>query len=170
MVRGILFGALIAACVAHADTLAPELAPVQFLIGDWTGQGKSEGNTTDRGRSSIKPIVGGHALLRRDHNDVSDAKGKLVESFDQVMTIYPEGGALKADYLDGAHVIHYVHADVKDGQSVQFVTATSAQAPTFRLTYTKASPGTLAIKFEMEAPGQNDFHTVAEGTVTRKKP
>jgi hypothetical protein len=170
MLRGILLGTLVIAGGGQsAPALSPQLAPIQFLVGDWIGQGKSEGNSSDKGTSSIHPVVGGGALLRRDHNDVRDSHGKLVESFDQLMTIYPEDGTLKADYLDGTHVIHYVRADVKNGQSVRFVTASSAQAPSFRLTYTKASPHTLAIKFEMEAPGQSDFHTVAEGTINRDK-
>lgn len=168
MLRTILLATMLAGA-AHAETLSPQLAPVQFLIGDWTGHGKSENNSTDTGTSSIHAIVGGAALLRRDHNDVRDAKGKLTESFDQVMLIYPEGDTLHADYVDGSHTIHYIRADVTDGQSVEFLTAVTANAPTFRLTYTKASATTLDIKFEMAAPGGTDFHTVAEGVVARKK-
>jgi hypothetical protein len=120
----------ILAIPATAQTAPSPLDGLSFLVGDWTGTGKSENGGTDTGRSSIQRIVGGNALLRRDHTDVTDKNGKLIESFDQIMLIYPEGGTLHADYLDGTHVIHYIHAVIQPGQSVQFITDTSAKAPT----------------------------------------
>jgi hypothetical protein len=153
---------------AQAQTLSQQLAPIGFLVGQWSGTGKSEGNRRDAGTSSIQPVVGGTALLRRDHNDVSDANGKLVESFDQIMLIYPEAGTLHADYVDGAHTIHYTSAVVQPDQSVQFTSAAQPNAPIFRLTYTKASPDSLAITFEMEPPGKSVFQTIAQGAVRRR--
>ncbi|HXQ09901.1 MAG TPA: hypothetical protein VN805_02770 [Caulobacteraceae bacterium] len=159
--------ALFAANTVAAQSLSPQMAPLGFLVGDWAGTAKSEGGTTDRGVSSIHPIVGGAALLRNDHNDVLDASGKVVESFDQVMPIYPEGGSLHADYLDGSHVIHYTRSVVQPDVAVQFLTDADAR-PVYRLTYTKVSADVLAIKFETAAPGSSDFHLIAEGEVRRK--
>jgi len=156
------------ASAAGAQSLSPQLAPVGFLVGEWTGTGKSEGGNSDAGTSSIQPAVGGAALIRRDHNDVSDANGKPIESFDQIMLIYPEAGTLHADYLDGSHVIHYASAVVQPNRSVQFTSAAQPGAPVFRLTYTEASPDNLAIKFEMEPPGQSVFRSIAEGTMHRR--
>ena len=153
---------------AAAQTLSAPLTGLSFLVGDWTGGGKSEHDTTDKGVSSIQPVVGGNALLRRDHTDVSDKTGTLIEGFDQIMLIYPEGGTLHADYLDGTHVIHYTSAAIQPGQSVQFLTDNSASAPAFRLTYSKQAADTLAIKFEMQPPGATQFQTVAEGALHAK--
>jgi hypothetical protein len=144
------------------------MGPIGFLIGKWTGEGKSEGGNTDRGTSSIEPIVGGTALLRRDHNDVIDSKGKRVESFDQVMLIYAEAGTLRGDYTDGSHIIHYRSATVNPGVSVQFVTEMTPDAPAFRLTYSKMSPSILGVRFEMALPGTTEFHTVAEGQISKR--
>jgi hypothetical protein len=159
---------LVLATPVAAQTLSAPLAGLSFLVGDWTGTGKSENDTTDNGRSSVQPVVGGNALLRRDHTDVTDKTGKLIESFDQIMLIYPEGGTLHADYLDGTHVIHYTSATIQPGQSVQFLTGTSATAPAFRLTYSKQAAGMLAIKFEMQPPGAPQFQIVAEGDMHAK--
>jgi hypothetical protein len=159
---------LFAAGSATAQTLPDSIAGVAFLIGDWTGGGTSEGGMTDTGTSSIHLIVGGNALERRDHNDVSDRSGKLQESFDQIMLIYPEGGTLHADYFDGAHTIHYTRATVAPGQSVTFEGAAAGGVPLFRLTYTRTSADMLGIKFEMQPPGVSAFTTVASGTLTRK--
>ena len=163
-----LFAFLFAGSAAQAQTLSDSMAGVAFLIGDWGGTGKSEGGTADTGTSHIHLIVGGNALLRQDHTDVTDKTGKLQESFDQIMLIYPEGGTLHADYLDGAHVIHYVKAAIMPGQSVQFESAAGQGAPVFRLSYTKTSADTLGILFEMQPPGAAAFVPVAQGTVTRK--
>ncbi len=162
-----LFAALVAAAPAQAQALSPPLAGLAFLVGDWSGTGKSENDTTDKGTSSIRPVVGGNAMLRQDHNDVTDKAGKPVESFDQIMLIYPDGGTLHADYLDGAHTIHYVTADVQPGRSVRFETAPAAKAPAFRLTYAKSSADGLDITFEMQPPGAPAWIAVAKGTVTR---
>jgi hypothetical protein len=154
---------------ASAQTLPDSIAGIAFLIGDWHGDGKSEGGMTNHGTSSIHLIVGGNALLRRDHTDVTDKNGKLQESFDQVMLIYPEGGTLHADYLDGAHTIHYVKATVSPGVSVQFESAGGTGAPVFHLTYTKTDTDTLGIAFEMQPPGTAPFTMVAKGEVHRDK-
>jgi len=84
------------------------------------------------------------------------------------MIIYPESGTYHADYLDGSHTIHYVHAAVEPGSSVQFDTGIAPNRPAFRLTYSKVSDGTLSILFEMAMPGLTAFHTVAEGQIVRR--
>jgi hypothetical protein len=165
---GIVAAVIALAIASPATAQTAPLPGISFLVGEWTGTGKSEGDTTDIGKSSIQPVVGGNALLRRDHTDVADKSGKVVESFDQIMLIYPEGGTLHADYLDGTHVIHYTSATVQPGQSVQFLSAASPVAPVFRLTYTKVGDTMLGIKFEMQPPGAPAFQTIAEGSVTRK--
>ncbi len=160
---------LLVGSAASAQTLPDSLAGVAFLVGDWHGDGTSEGGMTNHGTSSIHLIVGGNALLRRDHTDVVDKAGKLQESFDQVMLIYPEGGTLHADYLDGAHTIHYVKATVAPGASVMFESAGGTGAPVFHLTYTRTDADTLGVVFEMQPPGAPNFMTVAKGEVHRDK-
>jgi hypothetical protein len=105
-------------------------------------------------------------LVRRDHTDISDASGKLTNSFEQLMAIYPEAGTLHGDYFDGQHIIHYTSATVVPGTSVTFASAPAA-GPVFHLTYTLQPPATLAVTFAMAAPGSTDFHTIASGTLLK---
>lgn len=157
--------------VARAQTvqLKPELAGLLFLAGRWgSGSGiVAETGGSSRGTSIITSDANGGVLLRRDHTDLFDASGKATGAFDQVMMIYAEGGAIHADYADGDHVIHYTSATVVPGSSVIFATAISAGAPAYRLSYTKTDADTLAIRFEIEPPGQSAFRPIATGTLKR---
>jgi hypothetical protein len=111
--------------------------------------------------------AGGAVLLRRDHTDLFDAAGKPAGAMDQIMMIYPEGGTLRADYSDGTHVIHYLAAIVKPGESVEFTSAARPDTPTFRLAYHLTAPTTLEVTFSMAQPGGADFQPIATGVLNR---
>ncbi|MDR3506590.1 MAG: hypothetical protein P4L64_01705 [Caulobacteraceae bacterium] len=154
---------------ARASDLKGPLEDVSFLAGEWNGARGQVFDTggTSTGRSSFTAEVGGMVLLRRDHTDLFDKVGKPQGGFDQMMWIYPEGNALRADYSDGQHVIHYVRTQVTPGHSVMFMSEAQPGAPTFRLTYTLTAPDALTVSFDMAPPGQAEFHSVAQGELQR---
>lgn len=81
------------------------------------------------------------------------------------LTVYPtgEGDALAAIYFDNdGHVIHYNHVAVTPGQRVEFLCASGAASPGFRLTYSLKARSTLHVKFEMAPPGQSTYRLIAE--------
>ena len=159
---------LIAAAPAAAQpNLSPAMQPLAFLLGHWTAEGRAEGGRAATGGFTIEPAAGGAALLRRDHTDLSRAGGKGGSSFEQVMLIYPEGGAVHGDYFDGEHVIHSVSAKVDAGKSVTFDTADAPGPPRFRLTYAVKGATGLGVKFEIEPPGAPAYQTIAEGEAKR---
>jgi hypothetical protein len=152
---------------ASAAPLQPELSGLGFLLGNWAGGGKvADTGGTARGTSRITAEAGGAVLQRHDHTDLFDAAGKPTGGFDQLMTVYAEGGAIHGDYFDGSHVIHYVQAEIKPGRQVVFTSASGA-GPTFRLTYERKAPDSLEISFAMAPPGQATFNPIATGTVHR---
>ena len=104
--------------------------------------------------------------LRRDHTDLFDAKGKPAGAFDQIMLIYPEDGAIHADYTDGQHVIHYTNSAITPGKSIVF-TSSAGNGPAFQLSYTLQSPDVLAVSVSMRPPGQATFNPIATGTLNR---
>ena len=163
---------LLLATPAFAETaLKPALAPVAFLVGNWdSGEGKvAETGGTSKGGSIMTVESDGSAILRRDHTELFDKAGKPAGGFHQTMLIYPDGGTLKADYVDGeGHAIHYVSAAATPGKSVTFTSA-AGQGPMFRLTYDAQSADILAITFGMTPPGQSEFRPIATGTLTRAK-
>ena len=167
MPLAMLAAALVAA--TQPMPLKPDMAGLQFLVGDWSSGRGQVADTGERatGSSTFSVEAGGAVLLRRDQTALTDAKGKPSGVFGQIMMIYPEAGALHADYSDGTHVIHYASAHVTPGHAVIFQTAPTASAPAFRLTYTLKAPTTLEVAFAMAPPGAADFHPIATGDLSR---
>jgi hypothetical protein len=163
---------LLLAPPAFAQTaLKPALAPVAFLVGSWdSGDGKvADTGGTSKGGSVITVESDGAAILRRDHTELFDKAGKPAGGFHQTMIVYPDGGGVHADYVDGeGHAIHYVSAEIVAGKSVTFSSA-PGQGPLFRLTYEVQSPDALTVTFGMTPPGQSEFRPIATGTLKRVK-
>jgi len=149
--------------------LKPPPAPLEFLLGNWkSDDGKiAETGGTSKGGSQLSIASDGWALLRQDHTELFDKNGKPTGGFHQTMVIYPENGAIHADYVDGeGHAIHYISTELAPGKSVTF-SSTPGQGPVFRLRYELQAPQTLAVSFGMTPPGQSEFRPIASGTMRK---
>ncbi len=170
--KAILLAVVLAAApaAASAQPLKPGLAGLDFLLGRWTSVAPgavAETGGTATGVSSFTAEAGGQVILRRDHTELRDTKGAAQGGFDQLMTIWPEGGAVRADYADGTHIIHYTAAEVAPGRSVTFSSAAAPGAPAFRLTYAATAPGMMTVTFGMVPPGDAPFQPIATGSLRR---
>lgn len=167
VLAGFVPGCVLIACIAQAQTLPSQITSIAFLIGAWSGTSRVDGDLKDRSTISVQLIAGGNALLLRNHDDVTDSQGKLQQSYDQVMLVYPEGGTVHAEFVDGAHTVHYRQAQIEPGRSVQFFLSANAKGtPAFRLTYTMTSVKTLSMK--IETAEARAFRTISEHVVTRE--
>src|SRR5512133_1400956 len=141
--------------------------PVRFLIGDWVGEGDGKPGSSS-GAASFRFELEGKAMVRRSHADYPAANGRPAAHHEDLMTVFAEGGQLKAFYMDNeGHVIRYLAATVPQG--VAF-TSEPAPGPRFRLTYLRGTADTVAIRFEIAPPNAPDvFKTYLEGVTRRVK-
>jgi hypothetical protein len=152
---------------AGSPALQPELAGLSFLVGHWSGGKGTVADTggSATGTSSFTIEANGVVLLRRDHTELSDAKGVPAGAFDQIMMIYADAGQIHADYVGGGHLIHYVSAIVQPGRSVTFASAPHSGAPVFTLAYERQASRTVAVTFSIKPPGSPTSHPIATGVL-----
>ncbi|HEV7960547.1 MAG TPA: hypothetical protein VGP01_05915 [Rhizomicrobium sp.] len=149
--------------------LKPALAPLSFLVGNWKSDDGKVADTggTSKGGSLVSVQSDGWALLRQDHTELFGKDGKPAGGFHQTMVIYPDNGAIHADYVDGeGHAIHYVSAEITAGKSVSF-SSVPGRGPLFHLSYELQAPGVLTVRFGMTPPGQTEFRPIASGTLRK---
>ncbi len=141
--------------------------PVRFLVGEWKGEGDGKPGQSS-GAATYRFELDGKALVRRNFADVPAANGRLASRHEDLMTLFNEGGVLKAFYLDNeGHVIRYNVETVPGG--VAF-TSESAPGPRFRLTYLKVSETLVTLRFEIAPPNKPEvFSTYIEAKTHKVK-
>jgi hypothetical protein len=126
--------------------------PVQFLVGEWVGEGSGapgEGS----GACSFEFDVQHKVMIRKNYAIYPNAR------HDDLMVIYVEDKVLKAIYFDSEdHVIHY---KVEPGEdSVRFT------SESYRLIYKKMGDK-VALDFEIAPPGK-PFSSYLHAVLKRK--
>ncbi len=151
---------LLVATVAHAD--ADPFADWAPLLGSW------DARTADsKGGFTLERALDGKVLIRKNHAEYPDKK--IVH--DDLMVIYAEGGATRADYYDSeGHVIRYAVTMAPAQKKVVFLSDAQAGAPRFRLTYDYGAKDAIALAFDIAPPGQPDaWKSYIQATVHRVK-
>jgi hypothetical protein len=152
--------------VAQAQT--ERWAPVQFLIGDWVGEGSGKpGDSTST--FSFAPDLQNAALIRRAHSDYPATSERPVFAHDDILVLYPTGGTnFGAFYYDNeGHAISY-RASVAVG-SATFISDPVAGQPRFKLTYSRTATDRLHIEFAIAPPNKpTDFQVYVAGDAHRK--
>lgn len=144
--------------------------PVEWLMGEWTGEGGG-GPGQGGGSFSFKPDLQGRILVRKNRAEYPAAKERAAFVHDDLMVVFrdtPEA-PLRAIYFDSeSHIIRYDVEAPREGETV-FVSAAEASAPRYRLTYRRVDTDRLKIKFEIAPPGKPDqFATYIEAGEARR--
>ena len=142
-------------------------APVRFLVGEWAGEGDGQPGPST-GRAAFRFELEGKILVRRSHADYPAAKGGPASHHEDLLTLFAEGGQLKALYLDNEdHVIRYLVTSVPEGVAL---TSEPAPGPRFRLTYLRKAEALVTVRFEMASPSAPEaFKTYLEGATRKVK-
>jgi len=158
--------AIVASLGAQAPAPAADsFADLRFLVGEWTGEGEGKPGASSGG-ASFRFELDGKVLVRHNVAEVAAGHGRPASRHEDLMTVFVEGGQLKAFYLDNeGHVIRYL---VTSRPEAVTFTSEPAPGPRFRLTYLKKSDSLVTLRFELASPGQPEaFATYIEAT-TRK--
>jgi hypothetical protein len=154
----------VAPLCAQPAPKADPFAPVHFLVGEWQGEGAGQPGQS-MGAATFRFELEGRALVRHSHADYPAANGRPASHHEDLLTLFAEGGELKALYLDNeAHVIRYLVAAVPGG--VTF-TSEPAPGPRFRLTYLRKAESLVTVRFEIAPPGTPEAFKVYLEAVTR---
>jgi hypothetical protein len=138
-----------------APAVAP-LSPVAFLLGTWDAVPDATGAT---GSCTFAMNLQDRVIVRTNHANTPAANGQPASAHDDLMVIYVEGAALKADYYDSeAHQIRYVVSASGPNRAV-FLAEATAGAPGYRLTYWLDAPGIVKGQFEVAQPGKPGVFT-----------
>jgi len=137
---------------ASEAQLVPALRPLSFLLGEWEALPGAD-STAGAGTASFSVALQGRAIVRVSFAEYPAARGRLATRHDDLMVIFAEGDAVRADYYDNeGHVIRYGVTARGPGEAV-FVSDVVPAEPRYRLTYLLAPDGTLGGRFEVAPPG-----------------
>lgn len=168
MKMGLVSILLAAPLLAQVSAAQADLfTPLRFLVGEWQGVGAGQPGQA-QGKADFGFELDGKVLVRRNRTELAAADGRPAASHEDLMTIFAEGGQVKALYLDNeGHVIRYLVAARPDG--VVF-TSEPAPGPRFRLSYIKKSVILATVRFEIAPPGRPEaFSTYLEADTRKTK-
>ena len=146
-------------------------APLEFLLGEWVGEG---GGAPGQGAGgfSFHPDLQRKILVRKSCAEYPATKDRPAFRHDDLTIVYQQPGTdrLRAVYFDNeGHVIEYAVEVSGDTNTVRFVSEPAASSPRYRLTYRLTGDETVAIQFEISPPGKPDsFSTYLEASARRK--
>ncbi|HEY3290490.1 MAG TPA: hypothetical protein VGK87_10210 [Anaerolineae bacterium] len=121
------------------------LEPLRFLLGKWNPADSGDGSS---GGTEFKAMVMGNVIVRENFALVPATADHPAARHEDLMVIYLEAGALRADYYDNeAHVIRYTGTQ-STTEEVVFVCQPEEGRPGFRLSYRLDSSGLLHGAFE----------------------
>jgi hypothetical protein len=159
---------LLAVATLHGQKPANVWAPIEFLLGDWVGEGDG-GPGQGSGEFSFYKDLDGKVAVRKNFAEYPATKDRPALRHDDLMIVYPDSGTLRAIYFDNdGYVIHYAVQGTKD--SAVFLSDALPSAQRFRLTYERTSADAVSLKFEIAPPGKPDaFTTYIQARVRRKR-
>jgi hypothetical protein len=132
---------------------ADPMAGLRFLIGDWQAVETAPGET---GSFTFALAVQDHVIVRTNEARYAATAVAPASRHDDLLVIYGDNGALKADYFDSeAHVIRYF-VELRPSNVVVFISDANPREPRYRLTYREDAGGVLIGSFEIAPPGSPD--------------
>ena len=159
---------LLCFCLALCARAADPLKALEWLQGEWTGEGGGDPGQ-GKGGFSFRLDLDRHVLVRKNFSDYPATKDRPAAHHEDLMIVHPDaGGKLAAIYFDNeGHVIRY--QVTASERSATFLSDALAATPRYRLTYTMTASDTVNIRFEIAPPGKpEEFKTYLTAGARRK--
>lgn len=158
--------------MAQTGVAVTDFGQLQYLTGEWVGEGGGKEPGQGIGEFSFAPDLQGRIIVRKSYANYPATGDKPAYRHDDLMILYQEGQSsqVRAIYFDSeGHVINYSVEISEDKTGTIFTSDNSSPGPRFRLTYSKIDDDNLGIKFEIAPPGKPDsFSTYIEASAHRK--
>jgi hypothetical protein len=158
------------AAPAQQKVSEAKLAPLQFLLGKWEGQGSAEAGRGS-GYFTFETSLQDKVMIGRNHSEYRQARDRPVYRHDDLMIVYVDDATkqVRGFYTDNEqHVINYEVSVSADGRSVAFLSAGQTSGPRYRLTYAVTQPDKMSVTLEAAQPDRPDqFQKVVEGKVKK---
>jgi hypothetical protein len=164
-------GLLPRSTVSSSEGRQNDWAPLEFLLGDWVGEGGGQpGQGT--GDFSFHPGLQNRILIRKSYAAYPPTKDRPAYRHDDLTVVYKESDSAppRAIYFDNeGHVINYSITISPDQKTIEFVSDVLPSSPRYRLTYVKSGSDTLTLRFEIAPPDKPDsFSIYIEAKAKRK--
>ena len=147
-----------------------KLAPLQFLLGKWEGEGSAEVGRGS-GYFSFESSLQDRVLVRKNHSEYRQARDRPVYRHDDLLIVYVDAATkqLRAFYTDNEqHVINYAVSVSANGTSIVFLSDAQAGAPRYQLSYATMQPDKMSVTLETAQPDNPDhFQKIVEGKVKK---
>jgi len=169
----VLATAVVAAVVQAAG--APEndvWAPLQFLVGTWSGVGSGKPGEAMTGSTTFSYELDRKVLVRKNRAEYPPKPGqKTGQVHEDLLVIYPQpdSAGFKAVYFDNeGHVINYTIPLPSRPDYVIFDSEAPEKSPRFQLVYETTKEGLLSVEFLMAPPG-GELRSYTKGVLKREK-
>jgi hypothetical protein len=172
MARGLLMGGILFLLVPvqFFTQSNPSWAPLEFLLGEWSGTGSGKPGEVVAGKSSFNFDLDKQILVRKNQAELAARPGEKTGSIHlDLLIIYPGAGEVKyrAVYFDNeGHVIQYRVSCTEKPQTALFESETAGDGPRFRLIYTILPDGLLNVEFQIARPG-GEFQVYTKGVLKK---
>lgn len=157
--------ALLMAAACRADD---PWKPLEFLVGEWNGEGGG-GPGQGGGGFSFAFDLNKQVLVRKNYAEYPAQNGRGAFRHDDLMIVYVDEATKKpkAIYFDTeGHTIRYAVAQA--GSGVVFESEPGEPGAHYRLTMTPSGTDRVKGKFEIKAPGE-EYKTYIDFAARKKK-
>ena len=171
----LILAAVAGLCIARSPAGAAEndaWAPLQFLVGSWSGVGSGQPGEVMSGSTTFSYELDKQVLVRKNRAEYPPKPGeKKGQVHEDLLIVYRQPGEqqFRGVYFDNeGHVINYAVSLPSKQPSAVFDSEAGEKSPRFRLVYEVTKDGLLSVEFLVAPPG-GELKSYTKGVLKRQE-